>query len=96
MEMAWTRFSFIPLSIPLFVPSVVAGFKNPLADPAVRWGGGGGGKKYVIYVATSGSHLFSDLFLQGQGVVPLASCLPGSATGNFCVACVMNKNSSLL
>ena len=28
---------------------------------------GGEGKKYEIYVAAFGSHLFCDLFLQGQG-----------------------------
>ena len=35
------------------------------SDPA--GGGGWGAKKHEIYVATFGSHLFNDLFVQGLG-----------------------------
>ena len=34
-----------------------------VADSAVGWGG----EKHDIYAAAFGSHLFDDLFLQGQG-----------------------------
>ena len=37
----------------------------PASDPAA--GGGEGAKKHEIYMATFGSHLFYDLFLQDQG-----------------------------
>ena len=37
--------------------------KSPVVDPVAGWGG----KKHEIYVAAFGSHLFYDLFSQGQG-----------------------------
>ena len=37
----------------------------PASDPAA--GGGEGAKKHEIYMATFGSHLFYDLFVQGWG-----------------------------
>ena len=40
------------------------------------WGVGGGAKKYEIYAAAFGGHLFYDLFLQGGG----GHDPPGSAT----------------
>ena len=52
------------------------GIKNPVADPAI----GQGGKKYEIYTATFGGHLFMTYFHKAWGPSCPRGPPPGSAT----------------